>query len=71
MGSHVANLIGNQVSWKTFTTKQKLFIFAHLNLENLVSVVERPLSEAICDRRIITFALHAYFIHSDIEVSEH
>ena len=64
MGSNVASLIGNQVSWKTFITIQKLLIFANLNLENLVSFVERPLSEAICERRIINF------IHSDNKVSE-
>ena len=42
-----------------FFTKQKLFIFAFLNVENLVSFVERLLAEAIGDRRIINFALQA------------
>ena len=44
--------------------------YDHLDLENLVSFVERSLSEAIWDRRRITFALNAYYIHSDIDVSE-
>ena len=70
LGSDVASLMGNQVSWKTFINKQKLFIFAHFNLGNLVSFIERPVSEFICDRRKIAFALNAYYIHSDIEVSE-